>query len=400
MKKLFSFINKTKRLKTKSKSLSYLIDLVEISRFLLIGIFSTLINFLFFIISIFLFSAGLMQAVINGYLFGFISSFYFGRAWILSQRYKFKMTTFLKFVFSYFIGGLITLFVIFIASSNFQLGNILSWFIGTGITALLNFTLLKLWVFKDRKKIADQRWGGLSKLLFLQILASNFISYINPAITHNLEKYYAIKKVFYLSIIEDISGDYLEFGVFEGSSFSHAIRCYLNLKEYMPPNNENQINFFGFDSFDGFGKLDSRDYHPFYEDEQFKTSLPFVKNRIEKCNKGTNFKLIKGFFEETLSVEPINYGIKKARIIFIDADTLSSSSYSLEFCKNLIFEGTYLILDDFYSYKGSNKKGVAGAFEKFRAKYNFSFREVFSYGMGGKVFICSNIQDPKLLELR
>ena len=88
---------------------------------------------------------------------------------------------------------------------------------------------------------------------------------------------------------------------------------------------------------------------------------------------------------------PINYGIKKARIIFIDADTLSSSYYSLEFCKDLICQGTYLILDDFYSYKGSNTRGVAGAFAKFRNKYNFSFREVFSYGMGGKVFICSNI---------
>ncbi len=391
MKKFFSIINKTKKLKTKLKSFSYLIDIVELSRFSLIGIFSTLINFLFFNIAMFLLSAGLMQAVITGYLCGFISSFYFGRAWILSPRYKFKMTTFFKFVSSYILGCVSTLIIAFIASSNFQLGNIICWFIGTAITALLNFTLLKLWVFKDRKKIADQRWGGLSKLVFLQILASNVISYINPAITHNLEKYYAIKKVFYLSTIEDIIGDYLEFGVFEGSSFSHAIRCYLNLKEYMPPNNKNEINFFGFDSFDGFGKLEDEEYHPFYEDEQFKTSLPFVKNRIEKCSNETNFKLIKGFFEETLSVDPINYGIKKARIIFIDADTFSSSYLALEFCKKLIFEGTYLILDDFYSYKGSNSKGVAGAFSKFRKKYNFSFREVFSYGMGGKVFVCSEI---------
>lgn len=391
MKKLFSFINKRIKLKTKLKSFCYLIDIVELSRFSLIGVFSTLINFLFFIITIFLFSAGLIQSVITGYLCGFISSFYFGRAWILSSRYKFKMTTFLKFVSSYFLGLLSILIIAFIASSNFQLGNILCWFIGTTITSLLNFILLKLWVFRDRKKIADQRWGGLSKLLFLQIIASNIISYINPAITHNLEKYYAIKKVFYLSSIEDISGDYIEFGVFEGSSFSHAIRCYLNLKEYMPPNNKNEINFFGFDSFDGFGKLDDSEYHPFYEDEQFKTSLLFVKDRVEKCANKTKFKLIKGFFEETLSVDPTNYGIKKARIIFIDADTFSSSSLSLEFCKKLICEGTYLILDDFYSYKGSNTKGVAGAFAKFRTKYNFSFREVFSYGMGGKVFVCSNI---------
>ena len=38
----------------------------------------------------------------------------------------------------------------------------------------------------------------------------------------------------------------------------------LNLKEYMPPNNKNEINFFGFDSFDGFGKLEEEDFHPFY----------------------------------------------------------------------------------------------------------------------------------------
>ena len=388
---LFSLKKKTKKLKKKLESYDIFIDIVEISRYSLIGFFSTLINFLFFILSILLFSAELMQAVINGYLFGFIFSFCFGRSWILNTRYKFKITTTFKFFTSYLFGGLSLLLITFIASSNFQLGNILSWFIGTVTSSMLNFILLKLWVFKDRKKIADQRWGGLSKLVFLQILASNVISYINPAVTHNLEKYYAIKKVFYLSSIEDISGDYLEFGVFEGSSFSHAIRCYLNLKEYMPQNNDKQISFFGFDSFDGFDKLTDEDFHPFYKDEQFKTSFSFVKNRIEKCSKGTQFKLVKGFFEETLSVEPGRYGIKKARIIFIDADTLTGSSYSLEFCRELICEGTYLILDDYFSYKGSKTKGVAGAFSEFRKKYNFCFREVFSYGMGGKVFVCSDI---------
>ena len=103
MKNLFTFIKKTKKLKTKLKNFGYLIDIVELSRFSLIGVFSTFINFLFFIISKFLFSAGLMQSVIIGYLFGFISSFYFGRAWILSPRYKFKMTTFFKFVLLKFI---------------------------------------------------------------------------------------------------------------------------------------------------------------------------------------------------------------------------------------------------------------------------------------------------------
>ena len=69
------------------------------------------------------------------------------------------------------------------------------------------------------------KFGFLSKLEFLQGLSSRIISSINPAVIHNLEKYYTLKKVHYLSAIEDIEGDYLEFGVFTGSSFCHSIRC-------------------------------------------------------------------------------------------------------------------------------------------------------------------------------
>ena len=58
------------------------------------------------------------------------------------------------------------------------------------------------------------QFGMLSKLEFLQSWSSLIIAGINPAIIHNLEKYYVLKKVHYLSAIEDVAGDYLEFGVF------------------------------------------------------------------------------------------------------------------------------------------------------------------------------------------
>ena len=63
----------------------------------------------------------------------------------------------------------------------------------------------------------SSKFGFLSKLNFLQDFASLIIARINPAIVHNIEKYMAIKKVHYLSAIEDIEGDYIEFGVFTGS---------------------------------------------------------------------------------------------------------------------------------------------------------------------------------------
>ena len=103
------------------------------------------------------------------------------------------------------------------------------------------------------------KFGFLSKLNFLQDIASGIISGINPAIIHNIEKYYALKKVHYLSAVEDIEGDYIEFGVYTGSSFCHSIRCVNKLGKLQP--SIKSTRFFGFDSFEGFGDLPEDDIH-------------------------------------------------------------------------------------------------------------------------------------------
>lgn len=220
-----------------------------------------------------------------------------------------------------------------------------------------------------------------------QIIASKIISGINPAITHNIEKYKAIKKTVYLNSLEQNKGDYVEFGVYKGSSMSHTIRCFKKTKHLNP--NQAKTRFFGFDSFDGFGELDNSDQHPFYVDQNFKTEYISVNNRIKKAigNWGAGYELIKGFFEETLVKS--NYGIKKIRIAFIDSDTYGSSKLAFKFIQDKISTGTHIILDDFYSYNGDSTKGVAGAFYEFIDLNNIQYRKIFDYGMGGVVIVIS-----------
>ena len=235
----------------------------------------------------------------------------------------------------------------------------------------------------------SSKFGFLSKLNFLQDFASLIIARINPAIVHNIEKYMAIKKVHYLSAIEDIEGDYIEFGVFTGSSFCHSIRC---VKKLVSINSSIlSTKFYGFDSFEGFGELIAEDNHPFYEDTNFEASYDQVNNRVKKVSKGIDYRLIKGFFSETLKEGAKLYGIEKSRIIFIDSDTYSSAIEALLFVLPTIQEGTYIILDDYFSYKGSQKHGVAKAFLEFLEKGNLTERHVLDYGMGGTVFIISEI---------
>lgn len=231
------------------------------------------------------------------------------------------------------------------------------------------------------------KFGFLSKLNFLQDWASALIAGNNPAIAHNLEKYYTLKKVHYLSAIEDVEGDYLEFGVFTGSSFCHSIRCCKKLAKLNPK--ILNTKFYGFDSFAGFGDLKEDDKHPFYTDENFSTSLDAVNRRVQRISSNIQFKLIPGFFSDSLKDGANQLGIEKTRIIFIDSDTYSSANDALTFCIPTIQEGTFIVLDDYYSYKGSASRGVTRAFNEFVIQCRIKVRQVFTYGMGGVVYVVS-----------
>ena len=152
-----------------------------------------------------------------------------------------------------------------------------------------------------------------------------------------------------------------------------------------------QTKFFGFDSFEGFGKLSEDDLHPFYIDINFKTDYDKVRSRVKKLSIDDNFSLVKGFFSDTLKHTPKYYNIEKSKIIFMDCDTHSSTKEAFDFCLSTIQKGTFIILDDFFSYKGNKNKGVAKAFNDFLQENNFEVRRVFDYGMGGTVFIVSDL---------
>ena len=203
----------------------------------------------------------------------------------------------------------------------------------------------------------------ITKITFLPTIVSKLICSINPVAYHNYEKFIAIYKVHYLTLFDGVEGDYLEFGVYKGSSFIHSINSFKQNKKIL--NSRIERSFYGFDSFEGFENIKEIDNHPFYKD------LNFVRD----------FKKI--------SVTPSKYGIKKAAIIFSDADVYSASKDIFNFINEITDIGTYFVLDDFFSFKGSLNKGSYKAFQEFLKKKGISVRKVFDYGMGGSVYVRS-----------
>lgn len=227
--------------------------------------------------------------------------------------------------------------------------------------------------------------------LFIQNFFSSFIASLHPYLENTLSKYTAIKKAMFMNYHDGTTGDYLEFGVFTGSSFNFAMK--INKKMEKIFKKKIHTHFIGFDSFQGFGKINSIDENPSFKSNLFKVNKKKVINNIKNNSKGQKFKLIEGFYQKTIKHKNTNnYGIDKSRIIMIDCDLKESTTLALNFVKPSLQEGTIIIFDDFNFYKGNKNKGEYGAFENFKNKNpGIEFRKIFDYGYSGRAFIIANL---------
>ena len=226
--------------------------------------------------------------------------------------------------------------------------------------------------------------------LFLQNFAASIVSYIHPFLEVNVAKYMAIKKAMYITATDQTYGSYMEFGVFTGSSFNFAMKINKQIEKIFGKAN---CEFIGFDSFQGFGKINEDDRHHFYKDETFSVNVEKVLKNIKKSAKGQQMRIIKGFFHETIKDKTTqDLNIDKARVVLIDCDLKESTRLALEFIRPSIQEGTIILFDDYIWFKGNKKKGEYSAFNDFKNKYpEILFRRVFDYGYGSRAFIAHKV---------
>jgi len=223
-----------------------------------------------------------------------------------------------------------------------------------------------------------------AKFTFLQDILSFLLCLTPFALEHNFGKYLILRKAHFLTYVDGVQGDYLEFGVFTGSSFAHSIRAYKSLKNL--DKREKEMKFFGFDSFQGFGKIDEKTKHTFFQDHKFLWSANKVTKRASKLSTkyGVQTEIVEGFFEETLN-SPSTYDLEKAAIIFLDADLYGATQTALNFSLKLIQEGTIIIIDEYFYFKGSTEFSPFGAFKEWCEQNKISYRFITHYGIGSGI---------------
>ena len=174
-------------------------------------------------------------------------------------------------------------------------------------------------------------------------------------------------------VYNQIKGDYLEFGVYKGNTLLRTdYWMKIHWQEYLNIFKDHQIDtkynndyllekrFFAFDSFQGLPASNSKDTPLHFSEGAYKSSYSRFTNNLQN-NLFDMSKLItvKGWFSDTLNNKTkTKFNLSKASIIFIDCDLYESALPVFDFINSLIHDGTVLIIDDFFRYKGHPCKGI------------------------------------------
>jgi hypothetical protein len=195
-----------------------------------------------------------------------------------------------------------------------------------------------------------------------------------------------------IQMINQVHGDYLEFGVFKGDRLTQAYetaefitkRIRRGGDPYLSKastDNLEQMRFIGFDSFEGLPKANDIDKAPGQEEwigeGGFAATLDEVTRLMPRRGIQTGrIKLVKGWFNETLTPETKrNLGIKAVAVAYIDCDYYESAVPALEFITDLLVDGSIIIFDDWWIYRGRKDRGEQRAFYEWKEKHNIQTQE-------------------------
>lgn len=211
---------------------------------------------------------------------------------------------------------------------------------------------------------------------------------------------------------DHIVGDYLEFGTFRGRSLTNAYRALaatfgnrltnelslMSAEQTADCQTQWQsLRFVAFDSFQGLPELrgvdlDGADFRA----GQYACSKDDVaRNLAEGGVDLSKVDFVEGWYESTcVPATKERLGLKSAAICWIDCDLYQSTREVLDFVKDLIVDGTILVFDDWFCYRGSPFRGQQRAFREFQqAMPGWVFNEFQREASARVAFFCSVVAD-------
>jgi len=182
-----------------------------------------------------------------------------------------------------------------------------------------------------------------------------------------------------------VEGGYLEFGVWRGSTFAqfyHALRRH-----------RLRLPMYAFDSFEGLPEpagVDAVDAGEPFRAGQFQCSaLDFVAELRGRWVPETAYTIVAGFYEDTLRPELYDkLGLERAALVWVDCVLYESARAVLDWVRPLLQDGTVLMFNDFYRFRGHPGLGERRALAEFLAREpGVLVTDYAKFGSTGQAFI-------------
>jgi hypothetical protein len=200
---------------------------------------------------------------------------------------------------------------------------------------------------------------------------------------------------------EKISGDILEFGVFTG----RTLAAFTNLLRTQHAWSFEEKRVIGFDWFQGLSR--QTEPHSRWNLESCTTNHE-PDNPVASINEPVSREVVErlfryldiglpileiGDFEDTIPSALSGGKVTKAAIIHIDCDLYESTASVLRNVASIIQDGTIILFDDWFHYKGNKSKGESRAFSEFleQQSHALTAQPYHTYGTFCKSFIMSRL---------
>jgi len=162
-----------------------------------------------------------------------------------------------------------------------------------------------------------------------------------------------------------VEGDYFEFGVWRGASLMLAYHTFQYAKQFfgrlVTSAHAADLwthRFVGFDSFEGLPEPTGEDVGVYTAGDY---AAPLHEVRQALADNGVDLDrmvLVKGFFDRTLTDQTYDdHKLDKASIVHIDVDFYASTKSALRFVRRALVDGSIIIFDDWYLFRGDPDKG-------------------------------------------
>jgi O-methyltransferase len=195
---------------------------------------------------------------------------------------------------------------------------------------------------------------------------------------------------------ELVPGDIFEFGVYTGRSLA-LLAHYHEVNKKSIHHIDFSRRVAGFDSFEG---LPSGDDHPRWKSGMFRVNHSFhpICKQGERVSPQVIYKLFEkyelpppaieaGSFSEVLP-KVIGSKYQAAAVVHIDCDLYESTRAVLSGIQSILQEGTILLFDDWFNFRGSKDNGEQKAFFEFMgSQRHWSFSQYQPYATFGNSFI-------------